>query len=104
MQECACTFSCTTRYNGGMETTNLQLSPEQRAAVLAHPGEPVHIADETTRKVYLLIEQGAFPELEDEYIRSRLEEGFAAIERGEVEEWDSATIKAEGRKMLEQGQ
>jgi len=67
-----------------METTNLQLSPEQRAAVLAHPGEPVHIADEATRKVYLLIEQGAFPELEEEYIRSRLEEARAGIARGEI--------------------
>ena len=77
-----------------METTNLQLTPEMRAALLASPGEPVHIADEETRKVYLLVEQGAFPELEEEYIRARLEEGFTAIERGEEEEWDSASIKA----------
>jgi hypothetical protein len=67
-----------------METTNLQLSPEQRAAILAHPGEPVHIADEATRKVYLLIEQGAFPELEEEYIRSRLEEARDEIANGKI--------------------
>ncbi len=85
-----------------METTNLQLTPEQRAALLAHPGEPVHIADQETRRVYLLLEQGAFPELEEEYIRAQLEEGFAAIERGDEEEWDSASIKAEGRKVLQQ--
>jgi hypothetical protein len=84
-----------------METSDVQLTPEQRAALLAHPGEPLHIADSETRKVYLLFEQGAFPELEEEYVRARLDEGFAAIERGEVEEWDSASIKAEGRQILQ---
>ena len=87
-----------------MEASNLQLTPEQRAALAANPGEPVHIADEETRKVYLLLEQGAFPELEEEYIRARLEEGFVAIERGEEEEWDSASIKTEGRRILQQRQ
>ena len=89
-------------YTTDMEASNLQLTPEQRQALLAHPGEPVHIADETTRKVYLLFEQGAFPELEEELIRARLEEGFAAIERGEEEDWDAAAIKAESRRMLQQ--
>jgi hypothetical protein len=83
-----------------METSPLQLTPEQRAAVLANPGETVHIADEATQKVYLLLEQGAFPELEEEFVRARLEEGFAAIDRGEVEQWDAASIKVEGRKIL----
>jgi hypothetical protein len=50
------------------------------------------------------LEQGVVPELEDEFIRVRLEEGFAAIERGEEEEWDSESIKAEGRQILEQRQ
>ena len=85
-----------------MDTSHLQLTPELREALRAHPGEPLHIADEETRKVYLLVEQGAFPELEDIYVRQRLDEGFAAIERGEVEDWDSASIKAEGRRTLEQ--
>jgi hypothetical protein len=87
-----------------MDTSHLQLTPELREALRAHPGEPLHIADEETRKVYLIVELGAFPELEEEYIRQRLEEGFAAAERGEVEEWDSASIKAEGRRILEQRQ
>jgi len=87
-----------------MDTSNLHLTPEMRAALLAHPGEPLHIADAETRKVYLVFEQGAFPELEEEYIRARLEEGFTAIERGEVEEWDSASIKSEGRRILQQRQ
>lgn len=113
-----------------METTNLQLTPELRQAVLAHPDEPVYIADQETGKVFVLVEQGRFPELDEEYIRDglehardqiargetskakldeeyirdRLKEGFAAIERGEVEDWDSASIKAEGRGILKQRQ
>lgn len=85
-----------------MDAANLQLTPEMRAALLAHPDEPLHIADSETRKVYIVIEQGKWPELEEEYIRARLEEGFAAAERGDEEEWDSASIKSEGRRSLEQ--
>jgi hypothetical protein len=85
-----------------METSNLQLTPEMREALLANPGGAVHIADEQTRKVYLLVEQGAFPELEEEFIRARLEEGFAAIARGNEEAWDAESIKIEGRQILEQ--
>ncbi len=87
-----------------MDTSNLELTPAQRAALLAQPDAPVYITDGETRKVYLLCEKGRFPELEEEYIRDRLEEGFAAIERGEVEEWDSASIKADGRAILKQRQ
>ena len=75
-----------------------------RAALAAHPGEPLQFADQETGKVYLVFEQGTLPELEEEFIRARLEEGFAAIERGEVEDWDSESIKAEGRRILQQRQ
>jgi hypothetical protein len=85
-----------------MDISHLQLTPEMRQALAAHPDRPVYIADEETRKIYLLFEKGKFPDLEQEYIRARLEEGFAAIERGEEEEWDSASIKAEGRRILQQ--
>lgn len=87
-----------------MDTSNLQLTPEMRHALAANPGLPVHIADEETRKVYLLVEQGVYPELEEEFIRTRLEEGFAAIELGEEEDWDSSSIKTDGRKILQERQ
>ncbi len=67
-----------------METFDLQLTPEMRAALQAHPGEPVHISDEPTRKIYLLVEQGACPELEEEYIREGLKLARDQISRGEV--------------------
>jgi hypothetical protein len=85
-----------------METSNLQLTPEQRAAIAAHPDQPLYIEDAETRETYLLVKAGKFPELEEEYVRARLEEGFAAIERGDEEEWDSSSIKTEGRRILEQ--
>ena len=87
-----------------MEPSKPQLTPEQRAAIAAHPDQPLYIEDAETRETYLLVKAGKFPELEEEYIRARLEEGFAAIERGEEEEWDSESIKTEGRRILEQRQ
>jgi Arc/MetJ-type ribon-helix-helix transcriptional regulator len=113
-----------------MNISDLELTPAQRQALVAQPEAPVYIADQQTRKIYMLVEKGRFPELEDEYIREglelareqiargetskatldkdyirdRLEEGYAAIERGEVEDWDSASIKAEGRETLRRNQ
>jgi hypothetical protein len=85
-----------------MATSNVQLTPEQRQAIAAQPHQPLYIEDAETRKTYLVLEKGRFPELEEEYVRERLEEGFAAIERGEEEEWDAESIKAEGRRILQQ--
>jgi hypothetical protein len=87
-----------------MNTSNLQLTPEMRQALASQPCSPLYIEDPETRKTYILIENGRFPELEEEYVRARLEEGFAAIERGEEEDWDSESIKAEGRRILQQQQ
>jgi hypothetical protein len=87
-----------------MATSDLQLTPELRQALADHPDEPLYIQDAETRKTYILIEKGKFPDLEEEYVRARLEKAFAAIERGEEEEWDSASIKAEGRRILQQRQ
>ena len=83
-----------------MNQVPLELTPEMRAALSSNPGAPLHIADQQTRKVYLLVEQGMFPELEEEFVRGRLEEGFAAAARGEEEAWDSESTKAEGRQRL----
>jgi hypothetical protein len=83
-----------------METSNFQLTPEQREAIAAHPYQPLYIEDSQTRETYLLLKAGKFPELDEEYVRARLEEGFAATDRGAVEGWDSASIKTEARRIL----
>jgi hypothetical protein len=57
-----------------MEFTDLQLTPELRQAVLAHPDEPVYTADKETQKIYMLVEKGRFPELEEEYIRTKAQQ------------------------------
>jgi hypothetical protein len=85
-----------------METSPLQLTPEQRAALADHPGQPLYIEDAETRDTYLLLKAGQFPELEEEYVRAKLEEGFAAADRGEEEEWNSESIKSEGRRILQE--
>jgi hypothetical protein len=84
-----------------MEISTLQLTPEQRQLLLARPDEPLYIADQETRKIYVLVETGKLPELDDEYVRARLEEGFAAIDRGDEEEWDAASIKQYGRQVFD---
>jgi hypothetical protein len=83
-----------------METSPLQLTPEQGAALADHPGQPLYIEDAETRETYLLLKAGQFPELEDEYVRAKLDEGFAAIERGEEEGWDSASVVDSARVAL----
>jgi hypothetical protein len=67
-----------------METSQLQLTPEQRSAVLSQPGVPVYIADDATRRVYMLVEKGLYPELEEDYILAGLEVAREQIARGET--------------------
>ncbi len=35
-----------------------------------------------------------------EYLRAKVAEGLADIERGDVDEWDPEAIKAEGRRIM----
>ena len=80
-----------------------KLTDEQRQAVLEHPGKPVRVEDEKTHKVYLVVSEETLPTLWEDYIRSEVKKGLDAIDRGEVEEWDVESIKAQGRRILEQG-
>lgn len=67
-----------------MELSNLELTPEQRSALLAQPEAPVYIADQQTRKIYMLVEKGRFPELEEQYVREGLKSAREQIARGET--------------------
>lgn len=82
-----------------MEISNIELTPAQRAALLAQPDAPVYIMDRETKKVYMLFEQGRFPELEEEYIRDGLELAREQIARGERSNAtiDSVIAKAQQR-------
>jgi hypothetical protein len=57
---------------------------------LAQPDAPVYISDRETRKVYVLCEQGHFPDLEEEYIRAGLELAREQIAQGKT---STATVQ-----------
>ena len=80
-----------------------KLTDEQRLALEANPGRPLCVEDEQTQKVYLVMSEEALPTLWDDYIRREVKKGLDAIDRGEVEDWDIESIKAEGRQILNQG-
>jgi len=80
-----------------------KLSEELRLALQANPDKPLRLEDEQTNRVYLVLSEESLPSLWADYIRREVAEGLDAIERGEVEEWDVESIKAEGRRILEQG-
>ncbi|HUT09147.1 MAG TPA: hypothetical protein VMY42_01500 [Thermoguttaceae bacterium] len=78
------------------------LTTEQREAIRANPHEPLRVEDAQTHKVYLLVAEEALPTLWDDYIRREVRKGLDAIDRGEFEDWEIESIKAEGRQILEQ--
>ena len=79
-----------------------EFTPEQVEILHNNGGEPVHVQVKETNKVYLVIEQGEIPTLDDDYIRQGLEEAARAVERGEVADWDVEEIKAAGRALFDQ--
>jgi hypothetical protein len=85
-------------YNSVMDTQNPHITPEQRAAISASGGLPIHIDDPETNKVYLLVEEPLA--LDHEYIQSELAKGIAAAEAGNIVAWDPERIKEEGRRRI----
>lgn len=83
-----------------METSHLQLTPEQRSAVLSQPGVPVYIADDATQRVYMLVEKGLYPELEEDYIRAGLELAREQIARGETSQASIDQVIAKAERPL----
>lgn len=83
-----------------MDTTQIQLSPELRIALDAQSGMPIHIHDRETQKVYLLIEQGALPELEEDELLRLLQPALEDETRGDVALLDMDAVKREAEKML----
>jgi hypothetical protein len=85
-------------YNNAMHASYPHLTPEQREAIVASGGLPIHIEDPETHKLYVLLEQSAA--IDDSYIRDELAKGIAEIEAGERVEWDPERVKLEGRRRL----
>ena len=70
------------------------LTSAQLAAISAGEGHARFI-DPSTQFVYHLIAQGEAPTIADDYVREKLAEAQADVERGEVADWDIAAIKQE---------
>jgi hypothetical protein len=77
------------------------ITDEQRQALQQNPGQPVRVRDEKTDQVYLLFGAEGMSILWEEYIRREVEQGLAEIDRGEVEDWEVESVKAEGRRILD---
>jgi hypothetical protein len=77
-----------------------KITDEQRRALQENKGHPVHVQDDQTHEAYLLLGADAMPALWEEYVRREVAEGLAAIDRGEVEDWEVESVKAEGRNVL----
>jgi hypothetical protein len=84
-----------------MLPSQVQLTPEQRQAILARPGEPLHIEDAETNKVYLLVEEGAIPTLEEAYIQQGLKLARQQIAEGQISTLTAEEIKAEAKRRRE---
>jgi hypothetical protein len=77
-----------------MEPTHqVSLTPEQLAAINAGGGF-AHCEDPATHVHYHLI-QYELPTLDDDYIREKLAEAQADIDRGNVADWDVEEINRE---------
>ncbi len=78
-----------------METVHqAALTPDQLAAITAGGGY-AHFEDPKTRIVYHLIQQPEAPTIDDDYVREKLAEAYADIEKNGLHPVDIAKIKAE---------
>jgi Arc/MetJ-type ribon-helix-helix transcriptional regulator len=74
------------------------LTPEQIAAVQEGAGL-ARLEDPNTHRIYILSEQ-LEPTLDETYVREKLQEAQASIDRGEVADWDVDEFKADLRDRL----
>ena len=75
-----------------------ELTPDQRQAILANAGLPLHIHDSESQKVFLLIEQGTEPLLDAEFIGAGLQSAREQISRNEVGTRNIEAVIAEARR------
>ncbi len=79
-----------------------EFTPEQLALLQSQDGQPLHVPDQTTQKVYLVVEEGVIPTLDEAYIRQGLAHAAEQAAQGGEQVWSAEEIKAAGRKLLTQ--
>ena len=74
------------------------LTPEQLAAITTGGGI-AHFEDPTSHVHYHLVQYEP-PTLDEDYIREKLAEAQASIDRADVADWDVDELKLEFREIL----
>ena len=77
-----------------------EFTPDQLRVLRNQQGQPLHIPVEETKKLYLVVEEGVIPTLDEQYIRQGLAHAALQAERGHESEWNPEEIKAAGREFL----
>ncbi|HEY4234337.1 MAG TPA: hypothetical protein VGM76_12975 [Lacipirellulaceae bacterium] len=77
-----------------------EFTPEQLQVLQDGVGQPLHVPVDATNKVYLVVEEGLIPTLDDDYIRAGLSHGNRQVESGQEGEWSAEEIKSAGRQLL----
>jgi hypothetical protein len=88
--------------NQTSSNSSFEFTAEQLKLLHNNGGEPLHVPVKETNKVYLVIEEGVIPTLDEDYMRRGLAHAAEQVERGEVADWDMEEIKAAGRALLAQ--
>ncbi len=63
-----------------------------RQALEQHPGQPVEIEDDETKRVYLLFDRQQARELLDQWIIQELTAAEADVASGRTVEWDAENL------------
>jgi hypothetical protein len=77
-----------------------QFTPDQVRVLESQHGEPLQVPVEGTNKVYLVIEKGIIPTLDEDYIRRGLAHASTQAADGDEADWSVDEIKTAGRELL----
>jgi hypothetical protein len=83
---------------------SFEFTADQLRVLADRQGEPLHVPVKELNRVYLVIEEGVVPTLDEDFIRAGLALAGQQVERGEEGPWSSEEIKAAGRKWLAERQ
>jgi hypothetical protein len=93
-------------YNEAMDTgsasNRFEFTPQQVELLQNQAGQVLHVPVEATNKVYLLVEEGQLPALDDEYVRRGLSHAAVQAAEGNEAEWSVEEVKRAGRELLAQ--
>jgi hypothetical protein len=78
-----------------------KITREMREALSQHPGQPVAVEDDLTKKKYLLVDAESGRAAAEQWIRDQLQQGLDAAARGATESFDPDAIKAAGRQRMQ---